>query len=336
MTSPIPQGYSPLLDLYDTHRAIAGLKDFLIGNIAQRLCLTRVTAPLFVDASSTVSDQFAADRPITFPVPAIHATAEIVQSLDKWKRVTLHRYGFPEGKGLYADMNAIRWQQNPDNVHSVYVDHWAWAKRIREEDRNLDKLYQAVNTTVMAICDADVTMRNMFPQLLALPELSRDVAFVTAQELEEKYPDLTPSQRETAYAKAHHTIFVRNVGTPLKDGKPHRPRRPDTGEWPLSGRLLFWDEVLQIGLPVASVGIHVDANSLDRQLEILGQTNSEPGNRFHAAIREGELPAAIGGSLGQSRLAMLILGKAHIGEVQQGIWDHETLAAYEEAGIPLL
>ncbi|MCD8144894.1 MAG: aspartate--ammonia ligase [Oscillospiraceae bacterium] len=334
MNPIIPQGYAPLLSLYDTQCAIGRLKDTLIDNLVQRLDLTRVSAPLMVDAASTIADRYAMERPITFPVPAINATAEIVQSLDKWKRVSLYRYGFPVGKGLYADMNAIRWQQTPDNINSVYVDHWAWAKRINEESRNLDTLCWAVKTTVMALCDAEITMRNMFPELLEIPELERNITFTTAQELEELYPDLTPTERENAFARVHHTAFVRNIGTPLKSGKPHSLRRPDTGAWPLSGRLIFWDSVLQIALPVASIGIHVDAAALDNQLELLG--GEQPASRYHDAIRDGTLPAAIGGSLGQSRLVMLILGKAHIGEVQQGIWDQETRDACEAAGIPLL
>ncbi len=329
----IPQGYVPLLDLYDTSCALSRLKEALLSNLQLRLNLTHVSAPLLVDADSPVADQYTSEKPITFQVPALHAKAEIVQSLNKWKRVALHCYGFPVGKGLIVDMNAIRWQQVPDNISSIYVDHWAWSKCITPEQRTTETLQSVVKTTVMAICDAEITLRNMFPSLLTIPELNREVTFVTAQELEALYPDLAPDARENAFVQLHHTVFVSNAGTPLKNGIPHRKRRPDTGEWPLSGQLIFWNELLQIAMPVASIAIHVNADSLDAQLAIAGEADTE--SRYHNAIRNGILPAVIGGSLGQSRLAMLILGKAHIGEVQQGIWDQETWDTCRAAGIRL-
>ena len=333
MKSTIPEGYQPLLNVYETQRAISILKETLMGSLAKRLKLTRVSAPLIVPTSSEVTDQYAKTQPITFRIPALGIDAEIVQSLNKWKRVSLARYGFPAGEGLFTDMNAIRWDQTPDNTHSVYVDHWAWAVHIQEEERSLDTLYHAVHSSVMALCDADIRIRDIFPQLLVLPELEREVSFVTAQELEEHYPELTPVERENAFARMHHTCFVRNYGTPLKDGTQHRVRRPDTSEWPLSGRLIFWDSVLNAALPVASIGIHVDAESLDHQLAVMGDQSD---HRYYQAIREGKIPPSIGGSMGQSRLAMLFLGKAHIGEVQIGVWDQETRDAFEAAGIPLL
>ncbi len=334
MNPSLPQGYVPLLDLYHTNCAISRLKETLLSNLQQRLNLTHISAPLLVDAASPVADQFTAEQPITFPVPGIGATAEVVQSLNKWKRVALQRYHFPEGQGLCMDLNAIRWKQVPDNISSVYVDHWAWAKHIAREQRSLDTLFQLVNAAVMAICDAEITMRNIYPELLVLPELQRQVTFVTAQELEARYPHLTPTQRENEIAFLHRTVFVRDIGSPLQDGKPHQLRRPDTSEWPLGGKLIFWDPLLGIALPVGSIGIHVDGTSLEAQLTIAGVQQAD--NRYHNAIRAGKLPTVIGGSLGQSRLAMLILGKVHIGEVQQGIWDQATWDACREAGIPLL
>lgn len=330
----IPQGYTPLLDLHDTHWAIGKVKDTMIEYLSQRLNMTRVSAPLIVDASSTVNDQYDVEKPLTFEIPSIHVSAEVVQFLDRWTRLSLYRYDYPVGRGLYTDMNAIHRYQIPNNIHSIYADHWAWAVHIRPTDRNLDYLYAAVSNTVMAICDTEVTIRNIYPQLDQLPELEREITYTTAQDLEEMYPDLTPEERENAFCRLHHTAFVRNVGTPLKNGQPHSRRRPDTGDWPLCGRLLFWDSVLDLALPIASMGIDVNAESLDHQLAVLG--GPEHNNAYHEAIRNGTLPDDFSGSLGQSRLAMLLLGKAHIGEVQLGVWDQETKDDCKAAGIPLL
>ena len=337
MESILPENYHPLLNLYDTQLALGSLKQIFESHMIQRLKVHRVSAPLMVDAASSVNDSNSGGghHPVTFQVPSIGATAEVVQSLDKWKRMALYRYGFPVGEGLYADMNAIRWHEKPDAIHSIYVDHWDWAKIISPEARTYETLRAAVFSVVHAICDTDITLRNMYHQLTVHPELSREVHFITAQELEERYPDQTPYERETTIAREFKTVFVLGVGHNLKTGQPHRRRAPDCEDWDLSGELLFWDPVLEIGLPVASMGIQVDGDALRRQLKAAGcETLLE--SQYHKEILNGTLPATIGGGIGQSRLAMLILGKAHIGEVHPGIWDQETLTACEKAGVPLL
>jgi aspartate--ammonia ligase len=337
MESILPEQYQPLLNLYDTQLAIGALKSVFEAFMIQRLKVHRASAPLLVDANSNVNDSKVGggDQPVVFQVPAISATVEVVQSLDKWKRSALHRYGFPLGEGLYMDMNAIRWNEKPDYIHSIYVDHWDWARRISESERTLDTLYQAVFAVVNAICDTEITIRNTYPQLLANPELSRQVKFITAQELEELYPDQTPKERETTIAREYQTVFILGVGHKRKNGEPHRRRAADCEDWDLSGELLFWDSVLQIGLPVASMGIQVDGTALERQLREAGcaQLLETP---YHQAVLAGELPQVIGGGIGQSRLAMLILGKAHIGEVHPGIWDQETQSVCQERKVPLL
>jgi aspartate--ammonia ligase len=333
----LPEQYHPLLNLYDTQLAIGSLKSVFEANMIQRLKVHRVSAPLFVDAESSVNDsKFGGlTPPVTFQIPSIGATAEVVQSLDKWKRYALYRYNFPQGEGLYLDMNAIRWNEKPDYIHSIYVDHWDWAKRIAPEARSRETLLHAVHSVVNAICDTETTLRNTYPELTAIPALCHDVTFVTAQELEDRYPDLTPHQRESVIAKEAKTVFITGVGHNLKTGQPHRRRAPDCEDWDLSGELLFWNDVLQIGLPIASLGIQVDAASMERQLASAGCTRllSAP---YHQMVQDGTLPAVIGGAIGQSRLAMLVLGKGHIGEVHPGIWDKETVQTCQAAGVPLL
>ncbi len=333
----LPRNYHPLLNLYDTQLAIGNLKRIFEDNMIRRLKVHRVSAPLLVDAASSVNDSSCGGlyHPVTFPVPSIGATAEVVQSLDKWKRLTLSRYGFPVGEGLYADMNAIRWHEKPDRIHSIYLDNWDWAKIITPESRTRETLRAAVVSVVQAICDSDITLRNMYNELTVFPELSREVRFITARELEERYPHQTPCERETSITGEYKTVFVMGVGHRLKTGQPHRRRAPDCEDWDLSGELLFWDELLQLGLPVASMGIQVDGPALRRQLSQVGREDLLE-SPYHKAVLDGALPAAIGGGIGQSRLAMLILGKAHIGEVHPGIWEEETCRVCREAGVPLL
>lgn len=333
----LPPSYHPLLNLYDTQIAIDNLKRIFETNMVQRLKVHRVSAPLLFDAASIVNDSNSGGlrHPVTFQVPSIGATAEVVQSLDKWKRVSLLRYGFPVGEGLYADMNAIRRDVKPDRTHSIYVDHWDWAKIIPPESRTDKRLRAAVLNMVHSICDTEITLRDMYNELIVYPELSRDVKFITARELEELYPDQTPGERETSITKEYKTVFILGVGHNLKNGKPHLRRAPDCEDWNLSGELVFWDEVLQMGLPVASLGIQVDGETMKRQLKLAG-CEDLPETPYHKLILDGTLPATIGGAIGQSRLAILILAKAHIGEVHPGLWDQETLKVCQEAGVPLL
>ena len=331
----IPVGYKPVLDEYDTQRAIEHIKRTFQREFAADLNLKRVSAPLFVTDASGLNDNLSGvERPVSFDVPALNGErAEVVHSLAKWKRLALKRYHFSVGNGLYTDMNAIRRDEELDNVHSLYVDQWDWEKIITRENRNLDYLKLIVRAIVKAICDTSDALRVRFPQLTTV--LSPDVSFITSQELEDLYPDMTGSERENAYLKEHHTAFIMQIGGKLRSGKPHDKRAPDYDDWSLNGDLFFWDKVLGRALEISSMGIRVDADALDRQLALAG-CDSRRSLPFHQMLLHDELPLTIGGGIGQSRLCMLMMGCAHIGEVQSSLWDPETVAACEAAGIPLL
>ena len=330
----IPAGYKPALDAYDTQRAIAYIKNTFQEEFAEALNLKRVSAPLFVTDASGLNDNLNGyERPVSFDVPAIGAEAEVVHSLAKWKRLALKRYGFSVGNGLYTDMNAIRRDETLDNIHSIYVDQWDWEKIITKETRTLDYLRLIVRSIVGAICDTSDRLHVRFPQLSTT--LSRDVTFITTQELEDLYPDMTASQRESAFLREHKTAFIMQIGGKLKSGKPHDGRAPDYDDWQLNGDIFFWDDVLDRALEISSMGIRVDAESLDRQLTLSGCDNRRT-LPFHRMLLAGELPLTIGGGIGQSRLCMLMMGCCHIGEVQSSIWDAETVRLCEEAGVPLL
>ena len=330
----IPKGYSQVLDAYQTQRAIEYVKKTFQAEFSAALNLKRVSAPLFVTEASGLNDDLNGyERAVSFDVPAIGAEAQVVHSLAKCKRHALKRYGFDTGNGLYTDMNAIRRDEELDNVHSVYVDQWDWEKIITPETRNEDYLKLIVKAIVGAICDTCDQLRVRFPQLTT--RLCRDVTFVTAQELEDIFPTLTPEERETAITKQHGTVFVMQIGGALRSGKPHGGRAPDYDDWSLNGDILFWDEVLGRALEISSMGIRVDSAALDRQLTVSGH-NERRELPFHKLLLNGELPLTIGGGIGQSRLCMLMMGCAHIGEVQASIWDEETVAACEAAGIRLL
>ena len=331
----IPEGYKPVLDAYDTQRAISYIKNHFQTEFQNALNLKRVSAPLFVTDASGLNDNLNGyERPVSFDVPAIGEEAEVVHSLAKWKRLALKRYGFTVGHGLYTDMNAIRRDEELDNIHSIYVDQWDWEKIITRETRTIEYLQLIVRAIVRAICDTNDQLRVRFPQLTTV--LDRDVIFVTSQELEDMYPDLkTGSEREKAFVKEHHTAFIMQIGGKLKSGNRHDGRAPDYDDWQLNGDLFFWDEVLGRALEISSMGIRVDAESLDRQLTISG-CDDRRGLPFHKMLLNNELPLTIGGGIGQSRLCMLMMGCCHIGEVQSSIWDAETVRACEAAGVPLL
>ena len=330
----IPEGYRPPLDAYNTQKAIAYIKEIFQEEFASALNLKRVSAPLFVTEESGLNDNLNGyERPVSFDIPAIGASAQVVHSLAKWKRLVLKNYNFSVGNGLYTDMNAIRRDESLDNLHSIYVDQWDWEKIITRETRNLDYLKLIVEAIVGAICDTNDKLRVRFPQLLT--ELSRDVSFITTQELEDMYPDMTGSERESAYVKEHKTAFIMQIGGKLKSGKPHDGRAPDYDDWQLNGDLFFWNDVLGRGVEISSMGIRVDAESLDKQLTLSG-CDDRRRLPFHKMLLADELPLTIGGGIGQSRLCMLMLGCAHIGEVQSSIWDEATVKACKENGIPLL
>ena len=331
----IPEGYRPVLDAYDTQRAIAYIKRHFQDEFQNALNLKRVSAPLFVTDASGLNDNLNGyERPVSFDVPAIGAEAEVVHSLAKWKRLALKRYGFTVGHGLSTDMNAIRRDEELDNIHSIYVDQWDWEKIITPETRTIEYLQLIVRAIVRAICDTNDQLRVRFPQLTT--KLERDVTFITSQELEDLYPDLkTGSEREKAFVKEHHTAFIMQIGGKLRSGNRHDGRAPDYDDWQLNGDLFFWDDVLGRALEISSMGIRVDAESLDRQLTISG-CDDRRSLPFHRMLLNGELPLTIGGGIGQSRLCMLMMGCCHIGEVQSSIWDADTVAACEAAGVPLL
>ena len=332
----IPQGYAPCLNLYDTQKAIAILKRLFEDTLGGALHLRRVSAPLFVEASTGLNDDLnGVERPVSFDIPAAGREAQVVHSLAKWKRMALYRYQFSVGEGLYTDMNAIRRDEQPDNLHSVYVDQWDWEKVIAPRDRTVEYLQATVRTIVDCLCKTQSTLRSMFPQLTALPLISPEVCFVTTQELEDKWPDLTPKEREDAWVKDHTTTFLMGIGGALKSGKPHDGRAPDYDDWALNGDILVWNPVLERAFEVSSMGIRVSPESLDRQLTIAG-CDDRRNLPFHKLLLEGKLPLTIGGGIGQSRLCMLLLGKAHIGEVQASVWDAETLEACQNAGVILL
>ena len=330
----IPEHYQPALGLYETQKAIGLIKNIFQVKLCAALRLKRVTAPLFVDPATGLNDDLnGVERPVSFDVPAVGKDAQVVHSLAKWKRLALKNYDFFVGKGLVADMNAIRRDEELDNLHSIYVDQWDWEKVIDESTRNEATLKDTVERIVSAICGTLDELKWQFSDLST--ELCREVFFIKSQELEDLYPDKTPKEREQLIVKEHKTVFIQQIGGKLKSGKPHDGRAPDYDDWELNGDLLFWHEPLRCALEISSMGIRVDPESLDRQLTLAGceERRKLP---FHQMLLQGELPLTIGGGIGQSRLCMLLLGKAHVGEVQASLWDEETVRQCKAAGIVLL
>ena len=331
----IPEGYQSPLDEYDTQRAIVYIKDVFQQELKNALNVKRVSAPLFVMEASGLNDNLnGVERPVSFDIPALDgAEAQVVHSLAKWKRFALKRYDFRVGNGLYTDMNAIRRDEELDNVHSIYVDQWDWEKVITKENRNMDFLKLIVRAIVHAICNTADHVKVHYPQIDV--ELSRDVSYITTQELEDMYPELDSKERENAYVKEHPTACILQIGGALKSGKPHDGRAPDYDDWNLNCDIMFWHKILDQALEISSMGIRVDKESLDRQLTIAG-CDDRRELPFHKMLLNDELPLTVGGGIGQSRLCMLLMGGAHIGEVQASVWDKETAEACEKAGIRLL
>lgn len=332
----IPAGYKTPLSTYEMQRAIEFIKSNFQVNLGQALNLRRVSAPLFVEENSGLNDNLnGVERPVSFDIPDVGAQGQVVHSLAKWKRLALKRYDFKPGKGLFTDMNAIRRDEEVDNLHSVYVDQWDWEKVIAPRDRNLDYLKHTVEAIVCAMADTQKTLRSVFPQLSVLPQVHKAVSFVTTQELEDAFPHLTAKEREDAWVKDHPTTFLIGIGGALQSGKPHDGRAPDYDDWTLNGDILLWDDLLGRAIELSSMGIRVDAAALDRQLKTAGCDNRRELT-FHKLLLEDKLPLTIGGGIGQSRLSMFLLGKAHIGEVQVSTWDDETIQTCHDAGIILL
>ena len=329
-----PKGYESKLSVRETEKAIKFVKDAFQRNFVKNFGFERVSAPLFVKSKTGVNDDLnGVERAVRFDVLQQDVEAEIVHSLAKWKRLALKRYGFRNGEGLYTDMNAIRRDDKCDNQHSVYVDQWDWEMVISKEQRNRDFLKMIVSRIVCAICDTLEETKRAFPCIDLT--LKREVTFVTTQEALDRYPDLDSHARETALAREYGTMFLMNIGGALSNGKPHDGRAPDYDDWWLNGDIIFFDEVLDESIEISSMGIRVDADSLASQLQIAGATDRLK-NDYHKQIVQGTLPLTIGGGIGQSRLCMLILKKAHIGEVQASLWPTEMIERCEEAGIKLL
>ena len=332
----IPEGYQSLLGLYDTQKAIGLIKTIFQEKLCMALHLKRVTAPLFVMQGSGLNDDLnGVERPVSFDVTSLNEQAEGVHSLAKWKRYALYKYGFRPGQGIVTDMNAVRRDEELDNLHSIYVDQWDWERVITADQRTLEYLQETLRDLVAAVCATSDELRWKFPELKNNIHLGREVAFITTQELEVKNADFTPKQCENAFAKEHGTVCIMQIGETLENGKPHDGRAPDYDDWDLNGDLLFWNDPLQCSYELSSMGIRVSPESMDRQLTMAG-CDDRRTLPFHKAVLAGELPYTIGGGIGQSRLCMLLLGSVHIGEVQASVWDKATREACAKAGIPLL
>ena len=333
----IPENYKSPLDVYKTQKAISFIKQTFQELLSSRMNLKRVSAPLFVTEASGLNDNLnGTERPVTFDVPAVNESVQVVHSLAKWKRLALHDYHFFVGNGLYTDMNAIRRDEELDNIHSIYVDQWDWERVITKEDRTLDYLIKTAQDIVDVICVTNEILRFAIPETREIKvNLNREMKAVTTQELEDMYPDLTPKEREDAITKKYGTVLLMQIGGKLKSGKPHDGRAPDYDDWSLNGDILFYNEVLGHAFEISSMGIRVDAESLSKQLTERG-CDDRRELPFHKALLNDELPLTIGGGIGQSRLCMLMMGSAHIGEVQSSIWDKETIDGCKAAGIKLL
>lgn len=330
----VPQGYSSALTLRETQHAIKYIKELFQQTLSFALTLDRVTAPLIVPSKSGINDDLnGVERKVEFSIKEIENDAEIVQSLAKWKRMALHRYKYNVGEGIYTDMNAVRRDDDISNTHSIFVDQWDWEKVISKEERNIDFLKKTVCSIVKAIAYTNRKVRLRYPVLNTT--IVEEPFFITAQELEDIYPDKTPKEREKLICYEHKTVFIMKIGGKLKSGQPHDGRAPDYDDWSLNGDLLIWNEVLDDALEVSSMGIRVDSDSLKKQLEECNATDRY-NFEYHSMIDKGILPLTIGGGIGQSRLCMLMLGKAHIGEVQASVWPEKTIEECREKGIELL
>lgn len=331
----IPENYASELNLYDTQIAIKTVKDFFQQTLAKRLNLLRVSAPLFVLPQSGLNDNLnGVERPVSFGIKEQgDAAAEIVHSLAKWKRYALKRYGFKHGEGLYTDMNAIRRDEDTDNIHSIYVDQWDWEKIISKEERNADTLKQVVRTLYTALKNTEKYMAIQYDYIEEI--LPKNITFITTQELEDLYPDLSPKEREYKIVKEKGAVFLMQIGDLLASGEKHDGRAPDYDDWSLNGDILVYYPVLDIALELSSMGIRVDEVTLMSQLKKAG-CEERAELPFQKAILDRELPYTIGGGIGMSRICMFYLRKAHIGEVQCSLWPDDVMEQAAEHGIQLL
>ena len=334
MKTTIPKNYESKLSIYDTQRAIVLLRNTFESELISSLNLLRVSAPLFVSEESGINDNLNGyERPVDFDIPDLKKNAQVVHSLAKWKRQALFDYDFWPGKGLYTNMNAIRRDEELDNLHSIYVDQWDWEAILKNGCRNIDTLKEYVEKIVNAVYKTNEIIKKAYPELNT--NIEKNIFFITTQELEDMYPNLTPKERENAITKQYKTVCLMQIGDELKSGIKHDGRSPDYDDWKLNCDILFWHDILGIAFEISSMGIRVDAQSLDYQLNKAGM-NDRRKYKFHQDILNNVLPLTIGGGIGQSRLCMLLLGKAHIGEVQSSIWDDETRIECKNNNIILL
>lgn len=325
--------YQSKLDIMETEVAIKKVKDFFERDLAKKLDLTRVSAPLFVTPESGLNDDLnGVERAVSFDTKS-QQQAVIVHSLAKWKRMALHRYGFESGKGLYTDMNAIRRDEDLDEIHSYYVDQWDWEKILEKEERTTEKLQEVVERIYTSLVDTEKYIIEEYPQLSK--KLPEKIKFLTTQELEDMYPELTPKERETECAKKYGAVFLSQVGKVLKSGEKHDGRAPDYDDWDLNGDIIVYYEPLGIGLELSSMGIRVSEESLERQLK-MAKAEERKELEYHKKLLAGELPYTIGGGIGQSRLCLFFLDKVHIGEVQSSLWSEEIIKECERRNIHLL
>ncbi|PYG87275.1 aspartate-ammonia ligase [Ruminiclostridium sufflavum DSM 19573] len=330
-----PEGYKSSLNIRMTEVAIKQTKDFFENELAKELNLTRVSAPLFVRPETGLNDNLnGVERPVSFDVKGIGgAEVEVVHSLAKWKRMALKRYGFSSGEGLYTDMNAIRRDEDMDNLHSIYVDQWDWERILEKSERTEETLKGIVKKIFSVFKKTEDYLAGLYPQLQKI--LPEDIFFITTQELEDKYPELSPKERENALAREKKAFFIMKIGDMLKSGIKHDGRAPDYDDWELNGDIVFYYPVLDIAYEVSSMGIRVDEDSLVSQLK-KADCEERRNFKFHKDIIDKELPYTIGGGIGQSRICMFLLRKAHIGEVQSSVWDDEMIQECLKNGIELL
>ena len=332
----LPEVYHPIFSGLEAQKAIKLIKDTFERKIAEKLNLLRVSAPLMVPSDTGVNDMLNGyERPVEFEVKETHRNLQIVQSLAKWKRIALKRYGMEVGTGLYTDMNAIRRDEETDNIHSIYVDQWDWEKIIRKEDRTMEYLKKTVEDIYEAFKLTEEVLINAYQEKKLERTLPEKISFVTSQELENLYPEKSPKERENLIAKEKGAVFISQIGKKLKSGVSHDGRSPDYDDWELNGDILFWYEPLKIALELSSMGIRVDKNSLERQLK---EADAEDRKEllYHKMLLNNELPLTIGGGLGQSRICMYFMKTAHIGEVQSSVWPEEMIQEFRRKGIEFL
>lgn len=331
----IPEGYATFMDIKETEIAIKYVKDIFERELAKELNLTRVSAPLFVKPESGLNDDLnGVERPVRFDIKCQQgAEVEIVHSLAKWKRFALGRYGFKHGEGLYTDMNAIRRDEDTDNIHSIFVDQWDWEKIIDKEERNMEELKNIVRSVYKALKATEDHVEKKYKEIKKI--LPEEIFFITSQELEDKYPDLTPKDREYEIAKLKGAVFIAQIGGTLRSGEKHDGRAPDYDDWNLNGDIIVYYPVIDIALELSSMGIRVDEDTLKEQLEISG-CPERALLPFQKALLNKELPYTVGGGIGQSRMCLFFLRKAHIGEVQASIWPEDVVEYMNEKGVLLL